>query len=209
MERRPRGGRAVNIALTVGQRSSWRGLLASLAAFWPHKDAQRCRLLRISEYRFDRSAAEWAGSECARHSLRIRCFAPTTSPIEGSGPVLSERCRDMQESFVTCNVLVCAGPLVTSQADNRGGRALQRSSAHPIAGGSSPRSMPGATASGGHERVDDSSGAGWGGRSLMVSWYQSLPVKKCRHGPRPMTCVCLGRSAWPWPGRAGRSGNFL
>ena len=33
--------------------------------FWPHKDAQRCRLLRISEYRFGRSAAEWAGSGCA------------------------------------------------------------------------------------------------------------------------------------------------
>ncbi len=45
----------------------------SLAAFWPHKDAQRCRLLRISEYRFGRSAAERAGSGCARHSLQIRC----------------------------------------------------------------------------------------------------------------------------------------
>ena len=47
-----RGRRAVNIALTVGRRPSWRGLLASLAAFWPHKYAQRCRLLCISEYHF-------------------------------------------------------------------------------------------------------------------------------------------------------------
>jgi hypothetical protein len=32
---------------------SW---LATLAGFWPHKDAQSCCLLRISEYCFDRSA---------------------------------------------------------------------------------------------------------------------------------------------------------
>jgi hypothetical protein len=57
-----RGGRAVNIALTVGRGPSWRGLLASLAAIWPHKDAQRCHLLRINEYRFGRSAVECAGS---------------------------------------------------------------------------------------------------------------------------------------------------
>jgi hypothetical protein len=32
--------------------------LHELAVFWPHHDAQRCRLLRISEYRFGRSAEE-------------------------------------------------------------------------------------------------------------------------------------------------------
>ncbi len=39
-----------------------------LAAFWPHSNAQRCRLLCISKYRFGRSAAEWAGSGCATQS---------------------------------------------------------------------------------------------------------------------------------------------
>jgi len=62
----------VSFALTVGRRSSWRCCLAALATFWPHKDAQRCRLLRTSEYRLGRSAAEWAGSGCALHNLRIR-----------------------------------------------------------------------------------------------------------------------------------------
>jgi hypothetical protein len=31
-------------------------LVRALAAFWPHKDAQRCHLLRISEQNFDTSA---------------------------------------------------------------------------------------------------------------------------------------------------------
>jgi hypothetical protein len=50
---------------------------AALAALWPHKDAQYCHLLHISEYRFSRSATKWAGSGHARHSLRIRCFRPS------------------------------------------------------------------------------------------------------------------------------------
>jgi hypothetical protein len=33
-----------------------------LAAFWPHEDAQRCHLLRISEYHSSRPAPEWAGN---------------------------------------------------------------------------------------------------------------------------------------------------
>lgn len=41
------------------------GGLTALAAFWPHQDAQRCRLLRSSEYRLGSSAEEWAGSGCA------------------------------------------------------------------------------------------------------------------------------------------------
>ena len=41
------------------------GGLTALAAFWPHKDAQRCCLLRTREYRLGRSAEEWAGSGCA------------------------------------------------------------------------------------------------------------------------------------------------
>ena len=36
--------------------------LPTLAAFWPHKDAQRCCLLRTSEYRLGRSPVEWADS---------------------------------------------------------------------------------------------------------------------------------------------------
>lgn len=36
-----------------------------LAGFWPHEDAQHCRLLRINEQHSGRSAVKWAGSECA------------------------------------------------------------------------------------------------------------------------------------------------
>ena len=39
--------------------------LVTLAAFWPHNDAQRCRLLRTSEQHFSRSTEEWAGSRHA------------------------------------------------------------------------------------------------------------------------------------------------
>ena len=38
--------------------SSHRGGQAALATFWPYKDAQRCRLVRTSEYRLGRSALE-------------------------------------------------------------------------------------------------------------------------------------------------------
>ena len=89
-----RGVRSVNNALTVGQRSNWYGLPTSLAAFWPHKDAQRCRLLRINEYRLGRSAVESAGSGCARHSLRIRWLGtikPPPSPLRAAGPPVWSR----------------------------------------------------------------------------------------------------------------------
>jgi hypothetical protein len=45
--------------------SSHRDGQATLAAFRPPNDAQRCHLMRTSEYRLGRSAAEWAGSGCA------------------------------------------------------------------------------------------------------------------------------------------------
>jgi hypothetical protein len=45
---------------------------AALAVFWPPGNAQGCRLMRNSEYCLGRSTTEWAGSGCARHSLRIR-----------------------------------------------------------------------------------------------------------------------------------------
>ena len=45
----------VNFALTVGRRSCRRGYLATVAAFWPHNDAQYCRPLRAAEQRFSTS----------------------------------------------------------------------------------------------------------------------------------------------------------
>jgi hypothetical protein len=49
----------------------------TLAGFWPHNGAQRCRLLRIAEQNFSRSTDAWPGSRCARNSLRIRWSPPT------------------------------------------------------------------------------------------------------------------------------------
>jgi hypothetical protein len=43
---------AVNCILTVGRRSSRGGHRIALAAFWPHNDAQRRHLLRITEQCF-------------------------------------------------------------------------------------------------------------------------------------------------------------
>ena len=48
----------VKTDLTIKGRSSWPRRPATLAAFWPHNDAQRCHLLRTSEQHFGRSAAE-------------------------------------------------------------------------------------------------------------------------------------------------------
>ena len=44
----------------------------ALAAFWPHKAAQRRHLLRIAEQHYTSSSGVWAGSGCACISLRIR-----------------------------------------------------------------------------------------------------------------------------------------
>jgi hypothetical protein len=54
-------------AVIEGPPTYWRHPdgLATLAAFWPPKGAQRCRLLRTSEHCFGSSAAEWAGSRRA------------------------------------------------------------------------------------------------------------------------------------------------
>ena len=73
--------------------------------FWPHKDAQRCCLLRISEYRFGRSAAEWAGSGCARHISTdqmittdpvVSASVPVACPMERSETVCSGHSRTRQ-----------------------------------------------------------------------------------------------------------------
>jgi hypothetical protein len=56
---------SVKWLLTVKERSSWPRHPATVAAFWPHEDAQRCHLLRISEQNFSRSAMKWGGSGCA------------------------------------------------------------------------------------------------------------------------------------------------
>jgi hypothetical protein len=71
----------VNYALTVGRRSRRRGCLATLAAFWPHKDAQRCRLLRIT------AAARLSPSNrCTYTSLVTAMLAwPSTSETTCSG----------------------------------------------------------------------------------------------------------------------------
>jgi hypothetical protein len=45
-----------------------------VALFWPYNDAQRRRLLRISDEYFSRSASGRAGSEYGCRSLRIRWF---------------------------------------------------------------------------------------------------------------------------------------
>ena len=47
-----------------------------------HKNTQRCRLLRASEYRLGRSATKWAGSGPARHSLRIRRLGVRVLPSD-------------------------------------------------------------------------------------------------------------------------------
>jgi hypothetical protein len=84
----------VSFALTVGRRSSWRGCLAPLwpDAFWPHKDAQRCRLLLINECGFGRSAVEWAGSGYGLEgwgfeSLRARHAESLIAVLSGRGRV--------------------------------------------------------------------------------------------------------------------------
>jgi hypothetical protein len=48
---------AVNCGLTARRPSARPGHLATLAGFWPHSDAQRCRLLRSSEQDSTRSAS--------------------------------------------------------------------------------------------------------------------------------------------------------
>src|ERR1022692_3314080 len=63
---------AVNDVLTADGRLGRGEHLAALAAFWPHKYAQRRRLLRISEQYFGRSMGKWAGTGPAHRSLRIR-----------------------------------------------------------------------------------------------------------------------------------------
>ncbi len=46
----------------------------TLASFWPHKDAQRCRRLRISEPHSGRSMGIRPGGGHARNTLRISWF---------------------------------------------------------------------------------------------------------------------------------------
>ena len=66
-----REGHAVNCGVTVDRRSDRPGYRATLAGFWPHNGAQRCRLLRIAEQHSSRSTDVWPGSRCIRNSLRI------------------------------------------------------------------------------------------------------------------------------------------
>lgn len=51
-------GQIVKYVLTVKGRSGWRRRSATLAAFWPHNDAQCRHSLRISEQCFSRSTNE-------------------------------------------------------------------------------------------------------------------------------------------------------
>jgi hypothetical protein len=44
-----------------------------VALVWPYNNAQYCRLLRVIDAYFSRSAQERPGSGRTRHSLRIRC----------------------------------------------------------------------------------------------------------------------------------------
>lgn len=46
---------SVNKRLTIIRLPVWPGHLATMAGFWPHNGAQRCRLLRIGEQRSARS----------------------------------------------------------------------------------------------------------------------------------------------------------
>jgi len=56
-----------------------------LTPFWPHEDAQRCRVLRTSEYRLGRSAVEWVGSGCVNGQFAVpaggQLKVPTASAL--------------------------------------------------------------------------------------------------------------------------------